>query len=288
MKRHAKQLALLAAVAAVSLQAATGASACDRSGRRGRIAAPVYSGYARAASNYRTTLPSTTPVYTQPAYSSHPTAVVRRAMPQTGVQRSTPSAAAVQPRPRNQVAAQAATNQPAENHPVTTARPTANAPARTTPSAAAAQPASQPTTNTAANAESSALAALASIAAQTETTSAGTATDADTRPTTNAEAATRQTAPAAGPKTTGAFRAMLPSKLAVELVLSESGTFSWTVSGKEKTTNFSGQYRIDDGRLTLVRGNDLQQMAGTMKATGDGFTFTLDGSNNGGLEFRKS
>ena len=81
---------------------------------------------------------------------------------------------------------------------------------------------------------------------------------------------------------------MLPSKVMIELTLKSDGSFAWVVLNNGKTTKFGGRYRMTDGRLTLVRDADLQQMAGSWTSSNSGFTFQLDGSNNGGLKFRKA
>ncbi|MDV6029724.1 MAG: hypothetical protein F9B45_06365 [Phycisphaera sp. RhM] len=263
MKRTAKKLFVAAAIAAVSIQSVPTASACG--GRGGRVSyAPVYGGYSRAASNYRTTLPVTPPIHNaRPSFNpplhqtSHPAAVAPPVSTASTV-------AAVRPRPRAQVALQtAAAPQPAG-----------------TASTVQSQPSSQTNATTSAvDAETSALAALASLAASQPTTT--------TTPTATQPSAQPVAASAATPGHIGSFRATLPSNVTIELNLNGSGTFSWVVSNNGKTSQFSGQYRVTDGRLTLVRSNDLQKMAGKLTLGPNGFTFQLDGANNAGLDFKK-
>lgn len=283
MKRTAKKLAVAAAIAAVSIQTVPDASACG--GRGGRPSfSPIYGGYARAASNYRATLPTSPPI----RYTQQPVTHVQPSHPQTSVPVARPAAAAnsvaaVQPRPRAQVAMQTAAaqqvgNQQAVNQPATnqvTARPVTTAP------------------KTTADAETSALAALASIAsnaAPAATTPAAATPAANVRPSTTAgtpqvpqfTAASTTTAPHIG-----VFTATLPSNVTIELRLTSGNTFSWIVRNNGKVTQFNGQYRVSQGRLTLVRSQDLQQMAGTMTTASNGFTFKLDGTNNAGLNFKR-
>ena len=80
----------------------------------------------------------------------------------------------------------------------------------------------------------------------------------------------------------------LPGNQSVELSLNENGTFRWTATKQGKSSAFEGQYRLETGRLTLVRSTDLQQMAGSWTANGEKFTFKLDGTKAGGLAFARS
>ena len=288
MKRTAKKLVVAAAIAAVSIQTIPDASACG--GRGGRPSfSPVYGGYARAASNYRATLPVSPPI----RYTQQPVTHVQPSHPQASVPVARPAAAAnsvaaVQPRPRAQVAMQTAAaqqvvNQQAVNQPATnqvTARPVTNAP------------------KTTADAETSALAALASIAgnATPAATTPAATTPAASTPVANVQPSTTAGTPqvpqfTAASTTTaphiGVFTATLPSNVTIELRLTSGNTFSWIVRNNGKVTQFSGQYRVSQGRLTLVRSQDLQQMAGTMTTASNGFTFKLDGTNNAGLNFKR-
>ena len=86
----------------------------------------------------------------------------------------------------------------------------------------------------------------------------------------------------------GTWKVSLPGNQSVELSLKEDGSFRWTASRNGNASTFSGQYRLESGRLTLVRSTDLQQMAGSWTANGQNFTFKLDGAKTGGLAFARS
>lgn len=270
MKRTAKKIFVAATIAAVSIQSVPVASACG--GRGGRSSyAPVYGGYSRAAANYRTTLPSTPPIHNaQPTYNPYYGQSV-----QTQPASSPTTVAAVQPRPRAQVAMQTSTSFQAGNQQASSSA--------VTEQAAASQPASTP------DAESSALAALASLAASkpADTTKAAAPQTAASQASVPQFTSASTTSSEADGAPIGNFRAQLPSNITIELSLNSGNSFSWIVRNNGKTTQFSGQYRISEGRLTLVRSNDLQQMAGKMTGGANGFTFQLDGANNAGLEFKK-
>ncbi|QDV41979.1 hypothetical protein Enr13x_18220 [Stieleria neptunia] len=272
MKRTAKKIFVAATIAAVSIQSVPTASACG--GRGGRVSyAPVYGSYGRAASNYRTTLPTTPPIHNaRPPFNPalHQTSQPAAVAPPVS---TASSVAAVRPRPRAQVALQTAapqqTGTPQTVQPQASQQLTSQQPATT--------PAATP------DAESSALAALASLAAANSTATTSTANISNPAPTSTTAVAASTTTP----QHIGSFRAALPSNVTIQLNLNDSGTFSWIVSKDGKTSQFSGQYRVTDGRLTLVRSNDLQQMAGKLTLGPNGFTFQLDGANNAGLDFKK-
>ncbi|WP_182868538.1 hypothetical protein [Stieleria mannarensis] len=269
MKRTAKKLFVAAAIAAVSIQSVPTASACG--GRGGRVSyAPVYGGYSRAASNYRSTLPTTPPIHNaaprfNPALgqAAPPAAITQPASTASTV-------AAVRPRPRAQVALQ-----------------TSAAPQQTLPQQATTQPTTTPMTNKPAantvDAESSALAALASLTASKPIGASSTPSVSNPAPTTTTAVAASE----ATPGHIGSFQATLPSNVTIELNLNSSNTFSWVVRNNGKTSQFTGQYRVTEGRLTLVRSNDLQKMEGKLTMAANGFTFQLDGANNAGLDFKK-
>ncbi|MEM9586926.1 MAG: hypothetical protein AAGA03_06560 [Planctomycetota bacterium] len=86
----------------------------------------------------------------------------------------------------------------------------------------------------------------------------------------------------------GTWTVNLPGNQSVTLQLDASGRFSWTATKAGQSSTFQGQYRLEQGKLTLVRDNDLQQMKGSWTGQGSSFTFTLDGTNNGGLCFQRS
>ena len=86
----------------------------------------------------------------------------------------------------------------------------------------------------------------------------------------------------------GNWRVTLPGNQSVELVLNSDNSFQWTATKGGKSSSFQGQYRLEDGRLTLVRSRDLQQMAGSWTGQDSGFTFKLDGAKAAGLSFSRS
>jgi hypothetical protein len=108
----------------------------------------------------------------------------------------------------------------------------------------------------------------------------------------DAPAATIPEFTAASPNATdshlGAWRVSLPGNQSVELNLDADGKFVWKATKSGSTSQFNGQYRLADGKLTLVRSADLQQMTGSWTAQKTGFTFKLDGSKTGGLNFIRS
>lgn len=87
------------------------------------------------------------------------------------------------------------------------------------------------------------------------------------------------------PSHLGKWIAILPETQRVDLQLREQGTFSWTATKNGKSSTFEGQYLLQNGRLILVRSNDLQQMSGSWTATEQGFDFHLEGANTGSLNF---
>ena len=134
-----------------------------------------------------------------------------------------------------------------------------------------------------ASAEASALQMLASI-----TTTADTNTE---RTGAVNESQIPEFAPAANgtePTYVGTWSVSLPGNQAVQLALNADGSFRWTATKNGKSSQFEGQYRLENDRLTLVRSNDLQQMAGSWTTSGQGFSFKLDGATTGGLAFTRS
>ena len=276
MKRIAKRILFAAAIAAVANQSAPLASACG--GRGGRTSyAPVYSGYARPAVSYRASLPVAQPIHTVPQ-GYNPIYGTSQQSPMMSQPVSTPTTAAAvqQPRPGSAGAMQASAVTPSVVKPQTTL----------TSSQGSAQPVAG-SAKAAVDAEMSALSALAALAGSRTDQSAASHAVAPTETRPAAPEADSGTVPAASSALVGSFQATLPSNVTIELNLGSGSTFSWIVRSNGKTTQFSGQYRISEGRLTLVRSNDLQQMAGKMTTGADGFTFQLDGANNGGLDFKK-
>ncbi len=86
----------------------------------------------------------------------------------------------------------------------------------------------------------------------------------------------------------GTWAASLPGNQAVTLNLGADGSFTWTATKDGKSNSFNGQYRLSNGRLTLVRSSDLQQMKGGWIVASSGFTFKVDGETSGGLRFNRS
>lgn len=95
-------------------------------------------------------------------------------------------------------------------------------------------------------------------------------------------------APAAVPSTNvhvGNWQVVLPGNQTITLALNGDNSFQWNAVKEGKASSFQGQYRIETGRLTLVRSNDLQQMSGSWSGEGSNFTFKLDGATTSGLAF---
>ena len=91
------------------------------------------------------------------------------------------------------------------------------------------------------------------------------------------------------PEHVGNWTATLPNQATIQLQLDADGKFSWSATRNGKTSTFAGDYRVDSGRLTLVRDGDRQQLKGAW--IGDlqsGFKFKLDGSKDSGLDFQRS
>jgi hypothetical protein len=83
----------------------------------------------------------------------------------------------------------------------------------------------------------------------------------------------------------GSWTVNLPGNQTITLGLDNENRFQWLATKDGKSTSFNGQFRLEGNRLTLVRSNDLQQMAGDWTGEGDNFTFKLDGATNSGLAF---
>jgi len=281
MKRFLQRTVLAAAVATASVQAAPDASACG--GRGGRSYRPAASfGYAspsyRSTRSYGNQVSYATPSYGQRVYGQRVTPAVAPAAAPASHAAGSVRQAAVQPASATQNSAAAPR-----------AAATQRTPSRRTATTAAAQTTTaKPAATSAADAESSALAALAALAGETasgESAAPQTPSDAAVAPA--AEAPAANDAASSSSRHVGTWRATLPANVVIELQLGDGGSFTWNVQKDGKTTSFAGQYRVTDGRLTLVRSNDLQKMAGNWTPSDNGFTFRLDGANNGGLDFRR-
>lgn len=86
----------------------------------------------------------------------------------------------------------------------------------------------------------------------------------------------------------GTWAVSLPGNQTIVLALNNDNSFSWNASKDGKQSSFQGQYRLEGSRLTLVRSNDLQQMAGSWNGSDANFTFKLDGATTSGLAFTRN
>jgi len=88
----------------------------------------------------------------------------------------------------------------------------------------------------------------------------------------------------------GVWQAQLPNNAAVMLDLRADGTFRWVATSGGKTSSFEGQYRMGQGRLSLVRSNDSGELNGSWvasSANAGANRFKVDSSNDEGLSFIK-
>ena len=232
------------------------------------------------AKNY---VPQSQPV---PSYSQPATAT--RTVYQNTVPSQPTVSASVQQAPQGQQNAQVRQTQPVNGSNVRTAQ--VNTQPATQPARATQPTTTSPTTSatlTAAkdtSAEASALQMLQSIAAQPKTSTAKPKMNEVAIPQFTTAASTASSVNMAY---VGTWKVDLANNQSVTLQLTAEGKFTWTAVSQGSQKSFSGQYRMTNGRLTLVRANDLQQMVGKWTGAGDAFTFKLDGSNNGGLKFKR-
>lgn len=266
MKRHFKTFVVAAAAIAATTLQTIPAQACGPRGGGGRGGFSV--GYGRVgisvsrAPSYRSVH---RPVYAQPRYVQPQPVYSQPVQPQPVF--------ASQPAP---VVRQQPTIQPS---PVVRSTRPAVAPANVAPAvqrplaSTTARPANAANTN-----EASALQMLASIsnndASAAESTTQIPEFTAASPETTNPH--------------TGTWKVNLPGNQSVELLLNDDSSFHWTATKDGKSSSFQGQFRLEKGRLTLVRSNDLQQMTGTWSGQGTNFTFKLDGATTSGLAFVRS
>jgi hypothetical protein len=129
------------------------------------------------------------------------------------------------------------------------------------------------------NPEASALQLLASI---TDSGDSDKADESNTQIPEFSASASSETSPHVG-----TWKVSLPGSQSVQLVLKGDSSFAWTATKNGKSSSFQGQYRLEEGRLTLVRSSDLQKMAGSWTGQGTGFTFKLDGATTAGLNFSR-
>ena len=213
------------------------------------------------------------PIYTQPTHVSSPTGY------------SQPTANYTQPTANfsSQVIQQAPSTSVASSpSSVTTA----------TPAAPRTQVTQRPKT---ADAQSDALALLVSIASQSKASANNTANQTSANEPRAETASTipefSNSATSSTPKAgvhVGTWLAVLPGSQSVKLQLKVDSSFVWTATKQGKSNEFTGQYRISNDRLTLVRSSDLQQMNGTWTANSSGFDYKLDGTTTGGLSFQRN
>lgn len=320
MKIQAKKWVLAASVISIVAGTALEAQACGGARRSGvsRIVSQIHSSrssnrYAAPTPSYRSIQPTyrqapvyhnapvsvpSSPVASQ-SFSGQPIAPQQQFVPQQPTQANF----AGQPAQTQQVQTQQVQTQPVQrSHAAATQQ---QAPVQ---QQAQAQPATQaaPATQPAASAEASALAMLASI---NQRAAKPTQSTAPTQTATPAPAAAPATQPAAassqiptfGSATpassvsspaqphVGSWNVSLPGEQSVSLKLDSDGSFVWVASKSGSTSQFSGQYRLDGGSLTLVRSQDLQKMEGTWTPSQNGgFVFRVGGGTNGGLNFTRS
>ena len=268
MKRQFKKMIIVAASLATVASSVTPAAACG--GRGGGYGGGfVRSNIIQRSSPY---VPYNQPVYRQPQTCNaapimppQPTVVINQSQPVQGMVQN----------PQAALPSQASIATPAVQQPTTSAV----VPASNRLTSAANNAVKTPATDSTASAETSALKMLQALGSTPQ-------------PTTSSAATTIPEFTAAAPKTAeahvGTWKVSLPNSQSVELVLQADGKFTWTAVSKGNQKTFGGQYRMDDGRLTLVRSNDLQQMSGSWTGSENQFTFKLDGANNGGLSFQRS
>ncbi|MGB7347068.1 MAG: hypothetical protein WBD20_22785 [Pirellulaceae bacterium] len=290
MKRQIKSAVIVAAALASVVGNGLPASACGGRGGGfgGGFGGSIGRGYSRPAMNYSrpavTYQPThATNVYAQPVYS--------QSVYSTPVQQHTvyqqpnytqPTQTFTQPnvvQSQRVVAQQPAAPTTSVAQTTSVKRQQTTAPIAQTKPAAQTQPVAKQQT-----AQQSALQALVSRNTTTATSAAQPAEEA-TPSIPEFTAASSTTAIASH---VGTWKVTLPGNQSVELSLDADSKFIWTATKDGKTSEFDGQYRLDDGRLTLVRSTDLQQMTGDWTAKDTGFTFKLDGAKTGGLNFNRS
>lgn len=100
---------------------------------------------------------------------------------------------------------------------------------------------------------------------------------------------TRPAAPQT-PAHVGRWSAAAGNKAAINLTLNADGTFLWrAVNGSGSASDFSGRYQITQGRLTLTRATDGQNLSGSMQQTDSGtFRFQVAGTNAAALTFSRN
>ncbi len=104
-----------------------------------------------------------------------------------------------------------------------------------------------------------------------------------------AVAAQAATDPQAAPQMSlaGVWTAQLANGSRVQLSLQADGNFSWTAVNKDgQSSVFQGTYAMQNGSLSLTRGNDGQKLEGTMTLTSaNTFSFQLTAAQSASLDF---
>ncbi len=105
----------------------------------------------------------------------------------------------------------------------------------------------------------------------------------------DAVAAQSATDPQAAPQMSlaGVWTAQLANGSRVQLSLQADGNFSWTAVNKDgQSSVFQGSYAMQNGSLSLTRGNDGQKLDGTMTLTSaNTFSFQLTAAQSASLDF---
>ena len=96
--------------------------------------------------------------------------------------------------------------------------------------------------------------------------------------------------PAQTPAHVGNWTATLGNGARVQLTLQSDGNFSWVATNKTgSASSFSGRYTVGTGSLTLIRGNDNQQLGGSMTTSNSNtFSFKVAGNNAAAINFNRS
>ena len=105
----------------------------------------------------------------------------------------------------------------------------------------------------------------------------------------DAVAAQAATDPQAAPQMSlaGVWTAQLANGSRVQLSLQADGNFSWTAVNKDgQSSVFQGTYAMQNGSMSLTRGNDGQKLDGTLTLTSaNTFRFQLTAAQSASLDF---
>ena len=85
----------------------------------------------------------------------------------------------------------------------------------------------------------------------------------------------------------GVWTAQLANGSRVQLSLQADGNFSWTAVNKDgQSSVFQGTYAMQNGSMSLTRGNDGQKLDGTLTLTSaNTFRFQLIAAQSASLDF---